>query len=109
MFGVPDCGKVCSEQHAPGFLKNWDEFRKYGVTQILCVTVGEPAVAAEWGKKVGIDGTKISMAADPIQAATRVLGMELGDPNAPGPKSLRYAAILENGVILKMVSTRRKL
>ena len=104
IFGVPDCGKVCSEKHVPGFLKNWDALRKEGITQILCVAVAEPAEAAEWGRKVGIDGTKISIAADPIQAATRILGMELADPKAAGPKSLRYAAVLENGVILKMVS-----
>ena len=67
--------------------------------------MSDPAEADAWGKKVGIDGSNIvRMAADPIQAATRMLGMELGEPKAAGPRSLRYAAILDDGVILKMVS-----
>lgn len=102
LFGVPDCGKVCSEQHVPGYLKEWDELRAQGINQILCVAVGDAAAAQAWAKGVGIDGDRIALAVDPNQAATRLMGMELGSPDAPGPRSLRYAAILDNGVILKV-------
>jgi peroxiredoxin len=108
LFGVPDCGKICSEQHLPGYLKAYDDLRKEGISQIICVAVSDPAAADAWGKKIGADGSKVLMAADPIQATTRILGMELAEPSAPGPKSLRYAAILDNGVILKMVSKWQK-
>lgn len=104
IFGVPDMGKVCSEQHVPGYVKQWEELRKHGIDQIFCIVVANPAEAMAWGKTVGADGSKgVTIAADPIQAATRIMGMELGDPTAPGPRSLRYAAILDNGVILKVV------
>jgi glutaredoxin/glutathione-dependent peroxiredoxin len=89
----------------PGYLKAYEDLRREGISQIVCVAVSDPAAADAWGKKIGADGSKVMMAADPIQAATRMLGMELADPSAPGPKSLRYAAILDNGVILKMVSS----
>lgn len=92
----------------PGYLKAFDDLRKEGISQIVCVAVSDPAAADAWGKKIGADGSKVLMAADPIQAATRILGMELAEPSEPGPKSLRYAAILDNGVILKMVSTMQK-
>ncbi len=62
LFGVPDCGKVCSEQHVPGFLQRWDELRRLGVNKILCVAVGDAAAADAWAQKVGIaDGSKIQV------------------------------------------------
>jgi peroxiredoxin len=104
LFGVPDCGKKCSEEHVPGYLKSWDTLRRQGITQVLCVSVDEPAVADAWGKSVGVDGSTVQIVADPSQALTRLLGMELGGPGAPGPRSLRYAVLLDNGVVLKVVS-----
>lgn len=104
LFGVPDCGKKCSEEHVPGYLKSWDTLRRHGITQILCVSVDEPAAADAWGKSVGVDGSTVQIVADPTQALTRLLGMELGAPGSSGPRSLRYAMLLDNGVVLKVVS-----
>lgn len=62
VFGVPDCGKVCSEQHVPSFLQRGDELRRLGVNKILCVAVGDAAAADAWAQKVGIaDGSKIQV------------------------------------------------
>lgn len=62
VFGVPDCGKVCSEQHVPSFLQHWNELRRLGVNKILCVAVGDAAAADAWAQKVGIaDGSKIQV------------------------------------------------
>ena len=107
LFGVPDCGKVCSEQHVPGYLKEWEALRKLGVSQILCVAVDEPAAAAAWGESVGADGTKVAVAADTNAALTRMLGVELGDPAGPGPRSLRYSAVLDDGILLKLVGAKK--
>jgi peroxiredoxin len=103
LFGVPDCGKVCSEQHVPGYLKQAGELKKLGVTQVLCVAVSDPAKAQEWGAKVGANGQHVTIAADPNAALTRMLGMEAGDPKVPeGQRSQRYAIVLEDGIILKV-------
>ncbi|KAI7841316.1 hypothetical protein COHA_004935 [Chlorella ohadii] len=103
LFGVPDCGKVCSEQHVPGFLQRWDELRRLGVNKILCVAVGDVAAADAWAQKVGIaDGSKIQVVSDPNGAFTRFLGMDQGAPDAPGARSLRYAAVVDDGVLLKV-------
>lgn len=104
IFGVPDCGKVCSEQHLPGYLKEFDSLRKLGISQVLCIAVESPEAADAWAKKVGADGDKVTVAADTNASLTRMLGVELGEPNRAGPKSLRYAAILEDGILLKLVS-----
>lgn len=59
VFGVPDCGRVCSEQHLPGYLAEADRFRQLGITQILCVVVGEPGAAAEWAAGLKVDPSKV--------------------------------------------------
>jgi peroxiredoxin len=101
MFGVPDCGKVCTQTHLPGYVKQLDALRKLGVGQVVCVAVGDAAAAAEWGAKAGAGGG-VAVAADTNGALTRFLGMEQGAPDAAGARSLRYAAVVEDGVLLKL-------
>lgn len=106
LFGVPDCGKVCSEAHVPSFLRAWDELRRHGITRILCVAVGDPAAADAWAQRLGAgvaDGSKVTVAADANGAFTRFLGMEQGAVDAAGPRSLRYAAVVDDGTLLKVV------
>lgn len=105
VFGVPDCGKVCSEQHVPGFLQRCDDLRSAGVSRVLCVAVSDAAAADAWADKLSLgDGSKIQVVTDPNAAFTRFLGMELAPPGAPGPRSQRYAAVVDDGVLLKVVS-----
>ncbi|KAI3438766.1 hypothetical protein D9Q98_001184 [Chlorella vulgaris] len=103
VFGVPDCGKVCSEQHVPGFLQRCDDLRNAGVSRVLCVAVSDAAAADAWAEKLSLgDGSKIQVVTDPNAAFTRFLGMELAPPGAPGPRSQRYAAVVDDGVLLKV-------
>jgi peroxiredoxin len=59
VFGVPDCGKVCSEQHVPEYLAQADKLRQLGITQILCVAVGDPSAAQQWAETVKVDPSKV--------------------------------------------------
>jgi peroxiredoxin len=102
IFGVPDCGKVCSEQHLPGYLKEFDNLRQQGVSKIFCVVVGDPAAAQEWAKKQTVDSSKVTVAADAQGGLTRLLGVEMGALDAPGARSQRYAAVITDGVLLKI-------
>ena len=104
LFGVPDCGKVCSEQHVPSYAAAAGALRAAGVTQVLCVAVGDPASASSWAKGLGLDPAAVTVAADTRGALTRFMGMELGAPDAPGPRSQRYAALIDDGLLLKIVS-----
>lgn len=104
IFGVPDCGKVCSEQHLPSYLKEYDNLRKVGVSKIFCIVVGDAEAAQAWAKKQKIDSSKVTVAADTQGGLTRLLGMEVGEINAPGARSHRYAGVIQDGVLLKIVS-----
>jgi hypothetical protein len=46
---------------------------------------------------------QVKVAADANGSWTRYLGLELAPPDQPGPRSLRYAAIVDDGVLLKLV------
>ena len=110
MFGVPDCGKVCSETHVPGYLAAWDDLRRLGVTRLLCVAVGDAAAADAWASKLGAgvaDGSKVTVAADTNGAFTRFMGMDQGPVDGPGARSLRYAAVVDDGTLLKVVRAQR--
>lgn len=105
LFGVPDCGKVCSEQHVPSYLARLGELRQLGVSKILCVAVGDEAAAKAWAAQQELaDGSKIQVVSDPNATFTRFMGMELAAPDAAGPRSQRYAAVVDDGVLLKVVS-----
>ncbi|GAB4816716.1 hypothetical protein N2152v2_003762 [Parachlorella kessleri] len=102
VFGVPDCGKVCSQQHVPGYLEQADKLRQLGITQILCVAVGDPSATQHWAESAKVDPTKVKVATDANGSWTRYLGVELGQPDQPGARSLRYAAVVDDGVLLKL-------
>ncbi len=104
---MPDCGKVCSEVHVPSFLSAWDELRQHGVSRLLCVAVGDAAAADAWARSLGdgvADGSKVQVAADVNGAFTRFLGLEQGGVDAAGARCLRYAAVVDDGILLKVVS-----
>ena len=40
LIGVPGAfTKVCSAQHLPGYVNNFEEIKKKGITKILCISV----------------------------------------------------------------------
>lgn len=66
IFGVPDCGKVCSEKHVPGFVAEADTLRHFGITKILCVVVGDASEAQQWAEKLNLDHNKVKRSSWPF-------------------------------------------
>lgn len=64
VFGVPDMGKVCTEQHVPSYLNSMNELRSAGVDKLVCLAVSEPTVVQEWAKKAGLQGDKVCSCVD---------------------------------------------
>ncbi len=100
LFAVPGAfTPTCSEQHLPGFKQHAGEIKAKGVDDIVCVTVNDPFVVAEWNKAMGASG-KIDLLSDGNAEFTKAVGLEF-DASAVGlgTRSQRYAMIVDNGVV----------
>ncbi len=100
LFAVPGAfTPTCSESHLPGFLARAEEIRAKGVDTIACIAIHDAFVMAAWGRDRSV-GDQILMLADGNGEFTRALGLELDLSRfGMGPRSGRYAAIVDDGVL----------
>ena len=100
LIGVPGAfTKVCSAQHLPGYVNNFEEIKKKGITKILCISVNDPNVMKAWGENQNVED-KIFMAADPYCEFTKAIGAEIDrTERGLGIRSARYTMLVEDNVI----------
>ncbi|OQV12678.1 putative Peroxiredoxin-5, mitochondrial [Hypsibius exemplaris] len=92
----------CSAKHLPSYVKKFDELKAKGVEVIACLSVNDPFVMKAWGKEHQV-GDKIHMLADADSSFTKAVGLELpANPVLGNPRSKRYSAIVEDGVVKKL-------
>ena len=103
VIGVPGAfTKVCSEKHLPGYIANFEEAKKKGVTRIICVSVNDPNVMKAWGESQNVQD-KIFMAADPFCKFTKLIGAEVDkSEKGLGFRSVRYTMLVENEIVKKI-------
>ncbi len=82
-----------------GISINLEPFAQKGVDQIICLSVNDAWVMDAWGKAQGADG-KVTMVGDGNGDLSRELGflVDMGGAGF-GERSIRYAMIIENGVV----------
>ena len=103
ILGMPGAfTKTCSALHLPGYIKNFDEALRRGVTKIICIAVNDPSVMKAWGENQNAE-KKIFMAGDPFLKFTKSIGAEV-DKSAKGLgiRSNRYTMFVENEVLKKI-------
>ena len=100
VIGVPGAfTKVCSAKHLPGYVNNYEEAKKKGITKIICVSVNDANVMKAWGDDQNV-GDKVFMAADPYCSFTKSIGAEIDrTEKGLGMRSARYTMLIENNVI----------
>ena len=103
IFGVPGAfTAVCSAKHLPGYVNNFQEAKKKGVTKIICISVNDPFVMKAWGEEHNVEN-KILMAGDPFCNFIKEIGAEIDkSEKGLGLRSSRFAMLLENGVVKKL-------
>jgi len=103
IFGVPGAfTKVCSARHLPGYIKNFEEAKKKGITKIICLSVNDPNVMKSWGNAHNAKG-KVLMLGDPYCKFTRSIGAEIDrNEKGLGIRSSRYTMLIEEGVVTKI-------
>jgi peroxiredoxin len=103
IFGVPGAfTKICSAKHLPGYVKNFEEAKKKGVTKIICLSVNDPNVMQAWGDAHDTRG-KILMLGDPFCKFTKSIGAEIDrNEKGLGMRSSRYTMLVVEGVVTKI-------
>ena len=92
---------TCTNEHLPGYEKKYDEFKKLGVDEIVCVSVNDAFVMFQWAKHLGV--THIKMLPDGSGLFTKKLNMLVKKDNLGfGKRSWRYSMFVDHGTIKKM-------
>ena len=87
---------TCNNQ-IPTLLENIDAIRAKGVDQVVVVAVNDPFVMDAWSKVVDPEG-KLRFLSDGNAAWSSEMGMTFdGSKNGLNTRSLRYAAVVDNG------------
>ena len=94
--------KVCSAKHLPGYVNNFEEAKKKGVTKIICLSVNDPNVMQAWGKAHDVKD-KILMLGDPFCKFTKSIGAEIDrNEKGLGMRSARYTMLVEEGLVTRI-------
>ena len=103
VFALPGAfTPTCSAKHLPGYIQNAGALKGKGVDAIACVSVNDAFVMGAWGDQQGA-GDKVMMLADGNGDFTRAMGLELDASRfGMGPRSQRYAMIVDNGVVKEL-------
>ena len=103
LFALPGAfTPTCSRSHLPGYIDQFGAFAQKGVDQIICLSVNDAWVMDAWGKAQGAD-CKVTMVGDGNGDLSRELGflVDMGGAGF-GERSIRYAMIIENGVVIHL-------
>lgn len=99
LFSLPGAfTPTCSTYQLPGFENNFEEFQKYGIDEIYCMSVNDSFVMNCWAKDQDLKNVKVIP--DGSGTFTRKMGMLVDKSNLGfGMRSWRYAAIVNDGVV----------
>jgi peroxiredoxin len=102
MFAVPGAfTPTCSEFHLPGYVAQFEAFRKLGV-DVLCLSVNDAFVMQAWAAAQHVPAG-LKMLADGNGTFTRALGLELdGSGYGLGLRAKRFALYAEDGVVKQL-------
>ncbi len=103
LFAVPGAFTPgCSNTHMPGFVVKYDDLKAKGVGTIACIAVNDSWVMHAWGADQ--NAGDIQMVADGNAEFANAMGLEMdGSAFGLGTRSQRYAAIIEDGVVKKLL------
>jgi peroxiredoxin len=92
---------ACSDSHLPGYENHYEDFKRLGIDQVICLSVNDAFVMFQWAKSRNIE--KVFMLPDGNADFTRRMGMLVDrSSNGMSLRSWRYSMLVDNGVIEKV-------
>jgi peroxiredoxin len=103
LFAVPGAYTgVCSRQHMPNYVDNYDALKKKGFDVVACTSTNDIFVLTNWAKDSKADG-KIMMLADGSAEFVKKIGLDIDlSARGMGVRSRRYAMAVEDGVVTQL-------
>ena len=103
LFAVPGAYTgVCSKQHMPSYVDNYDALKKKGYDTIACTSTNDIFVLTNWAKDSKADG-KIMMLADGSAEFVKKVGLEIDlSARGMGVRTRRYSMVVDNGVVKEL-------
>ena len=102
LFALPGAfTPTCSSQHLPGYEILYDEFKKLGIDEIICLSVNDAFVMNEWRENQEVK--KVKLLADGSAEFTKKMKMLVRKDNLGfGERSWRCSRYVEDGEIKKI-------
>ena len=98
MFALPGAfTPTCSAAHLPGYVVLADELKAKGVDSIICLSVNDAFVMKAWGQSQNAE--QLIMLADGDASFSQALGLAQETGAFGGTRALRYAMIVDDGVV----------
>jgi peroxiredoxin len=99
LFALPGAfTPACSDSHLPGYEKSYEDFKRLGVDEVICLAVNDAFVMFQWAKLKGVE--KVFMLPDGNGAFTRRMGMLVDrTQHGMGMRSWRYSMLVNDGAI----------
>lgn len=92
---------TCSSTHLPGYERHYQDFKRLGIDDVICVAVNDAFVMYQWAKKLGIE--HVHMLPDGNGDFTRGMNMLVKKNNLGfGDRSWRYAMLVQDKRIAKI-------
>ena len=103
LFAVPGAFTPgCSNTHMPGYVVKYDDLKANGVDTVACISVNDAWVMHAWGNDQ--NAGEIQMIADGNGDFAKAMGLEMdGSAFGLGLRSQRYAVIIDDGVVTKLL------
>jgi peroxiredoxin len=92
---------TCSSTHLPGYDQHYEDFKKLGIDEVICLSVNDAFVMFQWAKHLNVK-SPIFMLPDGNGDFTKGVGMLVKKSNLGfGLRSWRYSMYVEDGVCKK--------
>jgi peroxiredoxin len=98
LFAVPGAfTPTCSAAHLPGYIGLAEQFFQQGVDRIICTAVNDAYVMDAWSKQQ--QAGDLLMLADGAAHFANACGLTVDSGDFGGVRSMRYAMLIEDGVV----------